>query len=453
MKAVNLGSGPYHFKSILSCRIEKTVNSHFRAEVSGYTADSVEEALRISEQKEPFVIYAEEEGEKRSIFRGKVRGLHIRAEGELKIVTVRAESNTCLLDGERHTRAFQDPDWTYRDIVRSIAGKEKASVIYYAGKSGRTGGLTVQYEESDWEFLKRLAARAGTVLTPDCTNDSICFYFGIPDQKEKAAAGPGESPEVSVIDADGPGKRILEFRLVSREIWELCTPVEVMGTEALVYSIQGRLEGEEMIWDYRLRRPADFEPGEAYNARITGASLFGRVTDTRREFIRLKLECGDECTPGNAVWYPFATVYTSPDGNGWYFMPEKGERARLCFPDKKEKHAYAVNSAWLEDAPGRKNDPDVKFIRTSSGKEIRLAPDSVLLTNHKGMSVRIDDKKGIEIRSRENIDLNAEEGISLSSGGSLKMDSESGIVMNQGSNSITIRDGICVNGTRVRLRR
>ena len=48
MKAVNLGSGPYHFKSILSCRIEKTVNSHFRAEVSGYTADSVEEALRIS---------------------------------------------------------------------------------------------------------------------------------------------------------------------------------------------------------------------------------------------------------------------------------------------------------------------------------------------------------------------------------------------------------------------
>ena len=64
MKAVNLGSGPYHFKSILSCRIEKTVNSHFRAEVSGYTADSVEEALRISEQKEPFVIYAEEEGEK-----------------------------------------------------------------------------------------------------------------------------------------------------------------------------------------------------------------------------------------------------------------------------------------------------------------------------------------------------------------------------------------------------
>ena len=66
MKAVNLGSGPYHFKSILSCRIEKTVNSHFRAEVSGYTADSVEEALRISEQKEPFVIYAEEEGEKRS---------------------------------------------------------------------------------------------------------------------------------------------------------------------------------------------------------------------------------------------------------------------------------------------------------------------------------------------------------------------------------------------------
>ncbi len=67
--------------------------------------------------------------------------------------------------------------------------------------------------------------------------------------------------------------------------------------------------------------------------------------------------------------------------------------------------------------------------------------------------MRIDDKKGIEIRSRENIDLNAEEGISLSSGGSLKMDSESGIVMNQGSNSITIRDGICVNGTRVRLRR
>lgn len=452
MKVINLSCEPYHFSTILSCDIHKTVNQHFELSVSGYTTDSTEDIMKIADKSEQIIIYAEEEVERKSIFRGKICNIKIRTEGGLKILTICAQSNTCRLDESRHIRTFQNLNNTYRDIVKAIINKtEKTSVIYYAGESEQIEGLMVQYKETDWEFLKRLAAGLNTVLVPDCTNDSICFYFGIPEKKVKMSV-ESEDIEMSVhCVRSEAGKNIIEYQVQSREIWDLCTPVVIMGTEMLVCDIRGVLAGGEILWYYKLRRHKDFRPVERYNKEIIGASLFGRVTDIKKDLVKLKLDCEDDYSGGIGIWFQFATVYTSSDGNGWYFMPDRGERVRLCFPDEKESNAYVASATYLEDAPGKKNNPDIKFIRTSQGKEIRLAPDYILITNHKGMSIRLDDEKGIEIKSSENIRLNSSDGMTLSGGGNLKIESGAGIMMSQNNNSIIIREGICVNGVRVRF--
>lgn len=453
MKAINLSSEPYHFNTILSCDIHKTINQHFEARISGYITDSTEDIMRIADRSENLMIYAEEDGERKSMFRGKASSIKIREEGNLKLLTISAESNTCRLDENRHIRTFQNPNFTYRDIVNFIARKnDKTSVIYFAGKEEKIEKLTVQYEESDWAFLKRMAARLDTVLVPDCTNDSACFFFGIPEKKDRGSV-ESEDLEVSVDCAyNRSGRNIVEYHIGSREVWELCTPVMLQDNAVLVYDIQGTLKGGEMFWQYRLRRRSDFRPEEPDNKSIIGASIFGRVVDTKEDVVKLKLECEDDYTDGAGMWFPFATVYTSSDGNGWYFMPEQGEQVRLCFPDEKEKNAYVASSTYLEDVPGEKNNPDIKFIRTAYGKEIRLAPDYILVTNQKGMSIRLDDEDGIEIKSSKNIKLKSEDGMILSSDGNIKIDSGSGILLSQGDNSIVIREGICVNGVRVRFR-
>lgn len=453
MKVINISSEPFRFSTILSCDIYKTVNQHFKADISGYTADSIEDILRIADRPESFIIYAEDEAQKKSIFRGKVCSVTIQTEGTLKLLIIHAESNTCRLDENKHIRTFQNQNFKYSDIVNLIVGNnEKTSVIYFAGKEEEANELIVQYEESDWMFLKRIAARLNTVLVPDCTNDSTCFYFGIPRKKDKGAVEP-ENLEMTVNCAGKDfGKNTVEYHITSREIWDLCTPVMIQGIKAFVYQIHGSLMGGEMVWKYHLRKADGFRPEEPYNKNIIGASLWGRVIDRKKDLVQVKLECEDDYSDGKGIWFHYATVYTSSDGNGWYFMPDLGEQVRLCFPDEKEKNAYVASAAYLEDEPGRKNSPEIKFIRTAQGKEIRFAPDYLLITNHKGMSIRLDDENGIEIKSSKNIELNAEDGMILSSEGKVKISSDRGILLNQNENSIIIREGVYIKGFRVQLR-
>lgn len=453
MKAINLSSEPYNFSTILKCNIHKTVNVHFDAEISGYITESIENIMRITDSSEDIIIYAGEEGESKSIFRGKVRNLKIQAEGNLKLLTINAESNSSCLDENKHIRTFQNPNFTYRDIVNFIVKKnENTSVIYFAGKKEIVKELLVQYEESDWMFLKRLAARVNTVLVPDCTNNSKCFYFGIPRKKGKANID-SENMEVFVnCSHNALGRNIVEYHITTREIWDLCTPIIIQGVEVLVYDIQGSLIGGEMVWKYCLRKEKDFRPEEAFNKNIIGASLFGKVIDTKKDMVKVSLDCEDDYSGDEGIWYQFATIYTSSDGNGWYFMPDHGERVRLCFPDEKEKNAYVANSAYMQDVPGEKNNPEIKFIRTAQGKEIRFAPDYILVTNNKGMSIRLDDETGIEIKSSKNIELDSIDGMILSSEGKLKIKSSGGILLNQNENSIIVREGVFVNGTRVEFR-
>ncbi|MCU6339889.1 hypothetical protein KW823_25570, partial [Enterobacter quasiroggenkampii] len=45
------------------------------------------------------------------------------------------------------------------------------------------GSFTLQYEETDWSFLKRMASRLGTVLVPEITAESPKLFFGLPSGK------------------------------------------------------------------------------------------------------------------------------------------------------------------------------------------------------------------------------------------------------------------------------
>lgn len=94
---------------------------------------------------------------------------------------------------------------------------------------------------------------------------------------------------------------------------------------------------------------------------------------------------------GGKRWFAYSTPYSSPDGTGWYFMPEPGEEIRLHFPTQEEDAAYVVSSTHITH--GNRSDPEVKFIRTqrrgrrSHSRLIRsilqmgMAPVSVWIRN------------------------------------------------------------------------
>lgn len=63
--------------------------------------------------------------------------------------------------------------------------------------------------------------------------------------------------------------------------------------------------------------------------------------------MKIKLEIDQDSTASGAMWFPYSTVYSSPDGSGWYVMPEAGDQIRLYFPDEREQHAFAASSVDL----------------------------------------------------------------------------------------------------------
>ena len=78
---------------------------------------------------------------------------------------------------------------------------------------------------------------------------------------------------------------------------------------------------------------------------MIGASLDSTVTEVRGDVVRVSLRT--DAKSGAGKWFSFSTVYSSPDGSGWYCMPEPGDEIRLYFPTEQEKHGYVISAVHL----------------------------------------------------------------------------------------------------------
>lgn len=151
--------------------------------------------------------------------------------------------------------------------------------------------------------------------------------------------------------------------------------------------------------------------------------------------------------------FPYATVYSSPDGTGWYCMPEEKDCILLHFPDEIESHAYVCSSVNLQSTDeNARSDPDRKSIKNKYGQEIFFTPNSLVLTNNNGMSITIDDKQGIVLQSDKDIILNAADTIRISSEeNQLLMSAAEKLLMQQSETSLELSDEVYLSGTRVNI--
>lgn len=451
MKAINIFTEPFELGNIQVCRIDKVVNDHFQAAVSGYVCMETDEFYSKYVPGTGFVIKAStEENEDITLFRGIIQDIRIYKEKGVVRVTVCAKSKTTLLDMGNHIRTYQGKDHTYRDIIDQVLSYHKdTAVIQPKGKGSRIGGLVVQYEETDWQLLKRLASQLNTVLVPDCTNDHICFYFGNPRKKEVCRLESEERRMRRYLDRNG--KELTEYSVNSRHIYNLCECMTVNHSPYYIYKIRGYMDKQELWFEYTLRSLTGFEVPEVYNESLSGISIMGTVKEVSGIRVRIDISCEADISFGNAIWFLFSTVYSSPDGTGWYCMPEQGDRIRLYIPGKQEKEAYVISAVHLDNEQGLREDPDEKCIRSIHQKEIRLTPGKIVLTNNKGISITLDDKEGITIKSNQKINIISENEVEIK-GAQIQLEGQSGVLLMEGSNMLMVRDGIKEQGMHIEHR-
>ena len=110
-----------------------------------------------------------------------------------------------------------------------------------------------------------------------------------------------------------------------------------------------------------------------------------------------------------------------------------------------------ISAVHLENEHGLRKNPDEKSIRTKFHKEIRITPDKILITNHKGNSITMDDKKGIIIKSNRKINIISEREIEMK-GEQIQVEGKSGVFLMEGPNTLMVRDGIKEQGVNIEHR-
>lgn len=135
-------------------------------------------------------------------------------------------------------------------------------------------------------------------------------------------------------------------------------------------------------------------------------------------------------------------------------MPEKGDKVRLYFPSEHEEEGYVISAINYgntsgdaqENAP--RSNPDRKSISNKQGKQIELTPTSIMMTNNNGMSICMDDEKGIEIKCNKNVNLNAEGSLIVKSDTGLDIQATDYIKLVQGSSKLILKDELKIEGTK-----
>lgn len=439
---------PFELLKVLQCTGMVRENEHGYMIVSGYIQQDKEEEYcqLLAQNTWANVRIFDEHGNNEILFTGIVTEGEISVINGLKTLQVKIHTGTYLMDLKRHTRSFQSSNCTYNEIMSSFADSYKQyKYIMCSGNEKGTNRFLCQYQETDWQFAKRVASCGGTVLYSNYIGSGIKFYFGRPLGVNR---GKISLTEYSVKQS---GSEIM-YEGKMRELFEIGDIVEFEGKNLHIARRYTEFAKGELYHIYTLTEYNAGNIRKEYNDKLIGVSLDAVVEKVDKTSVMVSIQ-KDENKKSGARWFPFATVYSSPDGTGWYCMPEIGDSVRLYFPSNKEEEAYVFSAAHLSsgDSVYRVN-PENKSIMNKQGKEILLKPDAILITNNKGMSIELSDTSGISIISDKTITLESQEAIEITSvTANIDMVSPKKISLKQGDTSVELSDKMVMHGTKIRL--
>lgn len=455
MKDMRIQVNPFEMLSVLEYTGCQEVNEHGTVFISGIIESEKKETyLRKAAQETWVQVYAYDEEDRENIlFYGRLTNFKIREEGGGCVIELLLYTGTKRLDYETHIRTFQRGGYSYQEITEQINSKyQDADIIMTVGKGSSIPGFMMQYEETDWQFLKRLASTLNTVLVPDCGVEGEKYYFGIPDRRASAEL---EAEHYTVcqeygLSAKGSPGNTMCYVVESRSILTLGSYTMFQGNKLWIWKIDTAWKGDELYHKYYLKSKDGFQVPRQYHDTIIGLSLLGTVKAAEGERVQIAIT-SDENQESGQCWFDFSTIYSSPDGAGWYCMPEVGDTIRLYCPSENESNAYVTSAVHENKGNGIRTNPAHKIWRNPQGKEIRMTPEKILLSNNNGMSVELIDGQGIKISSNGSIAIKASDNISISSNASLEMAAANKIVLKQGDTVMELSDGIKLSGSNINL--
>lgn len=360
-------------------------------------------------------------------------------------IEIEALSITKELDREKKFRAYQNVDLTLLDILQDIISEYKQINFIFNDvlKSIKIGKPIIQYNESDWDFLIRVASHAGVGIYP-LANRGITVGLNNGANQEKA---------IEVLDN--------LWQISKNEYGEIgylfnSQNVLLCGDEVILWTDIKKEErvslnvhsGEiELINSLSSSKVSMIQGIYKYpyisNKNIAGKVIEGTVEKVFAEDGIAKMtvnlseglkktaaiKFGFKSIPKKAYSdtkgrfnFPYATPY-SQTNTGLFCTPEVNDRVTVYYPTEEEIESY-VMGAISNPGNGRFSDPTIRnFNIKEENKNIfhfYINSDYLNIENNETV---IRNKETIDISSQNAIVVNSEKILELISKEKLRISS------------------------------
>ena len=201
-------------------------------------------------------------------------------------VEITAISKSVLLDRIPRYRSFQDPILTYSAIVEEINGNygtNNGKIVNVGEDMQTVPRMTIQYNETDWEYLKRIASYTGQPVMVYSDKVFVGFFKNM-------------TAQIPNLKYSQFGKRTKEertyFKITGTEFYPVATPIKlktrnrVSGEEVEndYYVLENKIynEGNTLKCEYILGKQTDYFVDPIPHEKIRGAVIEARTVHIAR---------------------------------------------------------------------------------------------------------------------------------------------------------------------------
>ena len=317
------------------------------------------------------------------VFRGKLETVSARRENGLFYLYLEAWSYTMDWDRVKKSRSFQNGALTYMEVAqRVLSGYGQSGVTDHATGGACIPEFLLQYEESDWVFLRRLASHFGTYLLADATDACGKVYFGIPEisygtvlDRQDYTMEKDILHYARVLEKEGVlSQEASCWNVTVRSFLRMWETLTFNGIEVVVTAMRLHTEKGELVYSYVLARRAGIRREKEKNPGIFGMSIPATVMERSGNRIRVHFEIDPEYEASEKTKYFTYAIESS----SFYCMPEEGSQVHIYFPDHDEQGAVAVHAIRSgEGASGSCSTPENKRFSDPSGSAMDMTPASL----------------------------------------------------------------------------
>ena len=433
---------------ILQLSIKHSLNEHGTALIAGEVDyNTASDYLDRIDETTCVTISTTAQGQPSVLFFGVVSDAGVSYQSEYAILTMELKSTSSKLDMKKNNKSFQNTASTYEDILNQVF-KQDANVIMEVSDKP-IGSLIVQYNETNWEFAKRMASVFSAPLIANLNTKIPNLTIGIPNSGKNYKL---EDTEYS-YGTNGLENQIMQLSgalsetaasgdfsgisIRSAQYMFIGDVVNYGGKIEKVKGIFSQLDKGILVTTLYTGKDKGFSRPIIKNQQSSGKMFTGMVKAIKKDKVQVFLtDIDSEYDSSGDFWFPYSTAYSSSDGSGFYCMPEEGDTVRVFFPSSNEGEAFAASSVNVSPL----DNPKHKKWRTPGGKEILLTEEGMYITcKENKIFINLVDETGITIYSEKDINICSKSNLSITSNNNLTIQAENNVLINTDNSYIDVK--------------